>query len=210
MFKGKGFQETHERRTNARRLRHARGFLALLVGTFEHCRHFGVSSGGVGVLNVLRHAARIQYATFQQQKGRRISMQRVPCVAVIIKNHKGQVLLNLRDNRPDVAFANCWTLPGGRVELNETPQQAALRELSEETGLQIPLTFWKAYERHHPEKNAVVEQHVFVGNIDEKPKMVLGEGQALEFFGKEVIFTLPIAFGFEKVLGEFFAGRYLT
>jgi len=30
-----------------------------------------------------------------------------------------------------------WNLPGGRVEADETPLQAALREMSEETGLQF-------------------------------------------------------------------------
>lgn len=30
-----------------------------------------------------------------------------------------------------------WNLPGGRVELNETPIQAAYREMSEETGINL-------------------------------------------------------------------------
>jgi 8-oxo-dGTP pyrophosphatase MutT (NUDIX family)/GNAT superfamily N-acetyltransferase len=134
-------------------------------------------------------------------------MQRIPCAAIIIHNPSGQVLLNLRDNNPGTSFAGCWTLPGGRVESNETPRQAALRELSEETGLQLPLTFWKVYDRHHPEADVIVEQHIFVSTVSESPKLILGEGQALEFFSKKIVFTLPIAFGFGDLLSEFFAIR---
>lgn len=32
-----------------------------------------------------------------------------------------------------------WTLPGGRIEENETSEQAAIREVLEETGLQIEI-----------------------------------------------------------------------
>ena len=34
--------------------------------------------------------------------------------------------------------ANQWALPGGRIDGNETPEQAALRELREEVDLQLP------------------------------------------------------------------------
>jgi hypothetical protein len=34
--------------------------------------------------------------------------------------------------------------------------------------------------------------------------MILGEGQALKFFGKEEIGSLPIGYDFDKLLDEFF------
>jgi 8-oxo-dGTP pyrophosphatase MutT (NUDIX family) len=39
-----------------------------------------------------------------------------------LKNHPGQ-----------------WALPGGRIDAGETPEQAALREMHEEVGLELPL-----------------------------------------------------------------------
>jgi 8-oxo-dGTP diphosphatase len=62
-------------------------------------------------------------------------MKRVPCVSIIIGNMRGEVLLLLRDNNPNIAFPNYWTLVGGKVENGETPEMAAHRELEAETGL---------------------------------------------------------------------------
>jgi mutator protein MutT len=48
-----------------------------------------------------------------------------------IFNEKGEVLLQKR------ADCNKWGFPGGAVELGETPEMAAKREVKEETGLDI-------------------------------------------------------------------------
>ena len=48
-----------------------------------------------------------------------------------ILNEKGEVLLQQRGD------CNQWGLPGGTVELGETPQMAAIREVKEETGLDV-------------------------------------------------------------------------
>ena len=130
---------------------------------------------------------------------------KVPCVAAILWNTDCKVLLQQRDIRPGLAFASHWTLPGGRVEAGEKPEEAIRRELMEETGLDIPLTLWKVYERPHSDVITVV-QHVYVGQTDRKVSdLTLGEGQALEYWGSEDVAGLPMAFGFESLLSEFFA-----
>ncbi len=48
-----------------------------------------------------------------------------------IFNEKGEVLLQKR------ADCNKWGFPGGALELGETPQMAAKREVKEETGLDV-------------------------------------------------------------------------
>ena len=48
----------------------------------------------------------------------------------------GKLLLIQRTNDP---FRGCWNLPAGYVEVDESPLQAAIREVFEETGLQVEI-----------------------------------------------------------------------
>jgi ADP-ribose pyrophosphatase len=52
--------------------------------------------------------------------------------AIVLKDDK--ILLVLRGKPPS---ENLWSIPGGRVKLGETLQEAAEREIKEETGLTI-------------------------------------------------------------------------
>jgi 8-oxo-dGTP pyrophosphatase MutT (NUDIX family) len=61
---------------------------------------------------------------------------------VILVACDGRLLLHHRDARPDILHPGCWAGFGGAVEPGEEPQDAARRELREETGLAIrDLTF---------------------------------------------------------------------
>ena len=56
----------------------------------------------------------------------------VPATCVVLGNAQGEVLLVKRAVNPKKGH---WCLPGGYLELDETPAEGAMRELHEETGL---------------------------------------------------------------------------
>ena len=58
----------------------------------------------------------------------------VPCVGAVVHHPDGRLLLIRRGHAP---HAGRWSLPGGRVEAGETPEQAVEREVREETGLEV-------------------------------------------------------------------------
>jgi 8-oxo-dGTP diphosphatase len=51
-----------------------------------------------------------------------------------VRDEAGRVLLVRRGHAPSRGL---WSVPGGRIERGETPEQAAAREVREETGLDV-------------------------------------------------------------------------
>jgi 8-oxo-dGTP diphosphatase len=67
--------------------------------------------------------------------------------AIILENDKGEFLLYLRDNKPDIPFPGYWDLIGGHVEEGETPEEGLIREVKEELDIDLKeYTFYKKYE----------------------------------------------------------------
>ncbi|MGY1604168.1 NUDIX hydrolase [Geodermatophilus sp. SYSU D00815] len=58
----------------------------------------------------------------------------VPCVGAVVRDAAGRLLLVRRGQEPSRGL---WSLPGGRVEPGETAEQAVVREVREETGLEV-------------------------------------------------------------------------
>lgn len=56
----------------------------------------------------------------------------IPATCVVVRDSEGRILLVKRAVDPQKGG---WCLPGGYIEMDEEPDESALRELHEETGL---------------------------------------------------------------------------
>ena len=120
--------------------------------------------------------------------------------SIIFVNDKGEILLLLRDNIPDIPYPNIWDLPGGHVEDNENPEECIIREMGEELEIclgdfdlfsvtefsdRIEYTFWEKV------------------NFDIN-KINLNEGQKIGWFTETEAKNTELAYGFNRIVDSFF------
>jgi 8-oxo-dGTP diphosphatase len=97
-----------------------------------------------------------------------------PCVevAAVYIEYDNQILLLHRQNNK--SQGNKWGIPGGKVEKNETPLQAVIRETKEETGFDISnqaIETLKTVYVEYNEKNHFV-YHAFRTQLQGNPGSV--------------------------------------
>lgn len=120
---------------------------------------------------------------------------------IILINSNNEVLLLLRDDKPEIPYPNQWDIPGGRIEKGESPIETIRREMFEELGLQLYSDFqlFKIY------KNDNLTDFIFWKRINLNPaEITLNEGQKLKYFNLEEIRKTDLAFDYNKVFEEFF------
>jgi 8-oxo-dGTP diphosphatase len=64
-------------------------------------------------------------------------MSKIKKGAGAIITYDKKILMLLRDNKPEIPDPGCWQLIGGDSEKNETPEITLIREVKEETNIQI-------------------------------------------------------------------------
>jgi 8-oxo-dGTP diphosphatase len=82
--------------------------------------------------------------------------RRIEGAHLLVEDEKGRILV-VRTTYTGPG----WMLPGGRVERGETPQAAAARETSEETGLAVRVDRLRLVDAHAPHDTSFV----FAGRV---------------------------------------------
>lgn len=64
--------------------------------------------------------------------------KQIKVVGAVIRNNQNQILCALRS--PEMSMPNSWEFPGGKIEENEKPEEALVREIKEELGCEIAVS----------------------------------------------------------------------
>lgn len=102
----------------------------------------------------------------------------VDCVIFCLGENELNVMLIKRGNAP---FKHHWAFPGGFVEIDETLEQAAARELQEETGLKnIALEQFHAFSTVDRDPRSRIISVAFYAIIDLKEQLLMANTDAID------------------------------
>ncbi|MCK5730860.1 MAG: NUDIX hydrolase, partial [Draconibacterium sp.] len=124
----------------------------------------------------------------------------VDAIVFVRENNSTYILLIQRGGEP---FKNRWALPGGFIEIDETLEEACMRELYEETGLQVKqMTQFRAFDAVNRDPRHRTISVVFFTELPDKKAVKGGDDAALaKWF---TVSDLPkLAFDHDLILNEF-------
>jgi 8-oxo-dGTP diphosphatase len=120
--------------------------------------------------------------------------------SIIFVNDKKQILLFLRDDLPNLPYANMWDVPGGHVEKYESPEQCIIREMKEE--LNLILDQFKLFSEIEFEDRI---EYTFWAMADfVADELELTEGQKLKWFTEQEVEQTQLAYGFNEIVEKFY------
>ncbi|MBX4205026.1 MAG: NUDIX hydrolase [Candidatus Doudnabacteria bacterium] len=124
----------------------------------------------------------------------------------ILFNEKNEVLLGKRVRGGGIGK---WALVGGKPEGNETPEEAIVREVKEELGLDFEPTIFGKVEDQVSADRAQDEQHAwdvytFYGKYKGTPVFKSEEISELALVSKDTLDEFDIAFNHKEILQNFF------
>lgn len=116
-------------------------------------------------------------------------------VKAIIYRGDGQLLMQQRDDIPDLIFPGCWTFFGGQVETGEDLKHALQRELVEELGC-VPGRVGDELFQWEWLGEPPWQDHYFPVYCEvDDAALVLNEGQAMSWFSFKGLYNIPLTPG---------------
>ena len=120
------------------------------------------------------------------------------CV-VVTREKEPRVLLIQRSNEP---FKGCWAFPGGFMDMDETTEQCAIRELEEETGLVLSeLQQIGAYSKVDRDPRGRTITVAYLARID-RPATVIGQDDAAKAEWWPLSALPPLAFDHDEIMRD--------
>ena len=118
---------------------------------------------------------------------------------VITKEADAKVLLIQRGDDP---YKGSWAFPGGFMNMDETTEQCAIRELEEETGLKVTeLHQIGAYSKVDRDPRGRTVTVAYLAIID-KPLPVIGQDDAAKAEWWSLSSLLHLAFDHDEIIRE--------
>lgn len=131
-------------------------------------------------------------------------------VGVLLVDARGWLLMQLRGQDAPLSPGQ-WSFPGGGIEPGESPEQAAHRELFEETGLRIEgalALFWAGLRPSASGSGALADWHFYYASTTARQEdVVLGEGDAMLFTPRERIAALDLGVSARFIVPRFLASE---
>lgn len=121
-------------------------------------------------------------------------------VAAIIENNDGDILIAKRNSKK--SQGGLWEFPGGKIEKNESADDAIKREIKEELNIDIEINKWLIEKRHeYPEKtiNLILCSAKWIGG-----ELDLSEHEDSKWIKKEDIFNFQFADVDKEIINEIF------
>lgn len=112
-----------------------------------------------------------------------------------------RVLLIERGNEP---YKGCWALPGGFLDMEETLEECAIRELEEETGLKVSIESIRqvgTYSRVNRDPRGRTISTAFIAVVD-SPLPVKGQDDAARAEWFAIDSLPPLAFDHANIIRD--------
>ena len=127
-----------------------------------------------------------------------------PQCGLILENNEGKILLQLRDDKPNLPYPGCWGTFGGQIEEGETPEEAIGREIKEELNYELrdfeffgnfPFDGYGIYMFRKRDTDITIQD------------LTVREGQGGKFLTLEEVIQLSCAFNCKEIVIAYFNQR---